>query len=110
MATPKKRSRQEIMDELMAAIKQEKVEHDARIYRVGIFLFPHAPDLLGPPEKDTDPHVVLAEIDRLIRTKQPIEALDKLIEIVTAKRGELEAKNTKKTPPKTHLKSVAEAR
>jgi len=107
MATPKKRSRQEIMDELMAAIAQEKKEHDARISRVGIFIFPHAPDLLGPPEKDTDPHVVLAEIDRLLRGKQHVEALDKLLEIGQKKREELAAKVTKKTPPKTHLKNVA---
>lgn len=108
MATPKKRSKQEIMDELMAAIEQEKKDHDARIFRLGIFLFPHAPDLLGPPEKDTDPHVILREIDELLRAKKPLEALDKLIEIATAKRNELAEKSTKKTPPKTHLKNVAE--
>jgi len=110
MATPKKRTKQEIMDELLAAIAQEKVEHEARISRFGIFLFPHAPDILGPPEKDTDPHVILREIDELLRAKKPLEALDKLIEIATAKRDELAEKAAKKTAPKPHLKSVAEAR
>jgi len=108
MATPKKRTKQEIMDELLAAIKQEKVEHEARISRVGILLFPHAPDLLGPPEKDTDPHMVLAEIDKLLHTKQLVLALDKLIEIATAKRDGLAAKAAKKTSPKIPLKNVAE--
>lgn len=110
MATPKKRSKQEIMDELMAAIAQEKVEHEARIARVGTLIFPHAPDLPLAPERDADPHVVLAEIDRLLHTKKPLEALDKLIEIATEKRDELAEKSTKKTPPKPSLKSVGEAR
>ncbi len=108
MPTPRKRTKQEIMAELETLIAQEKVEHEARISRFGIFLFPHAPDILGPPEKDTDPHVALREIDRLLRGKQPVLALDKLLEIVQKKREELAEKSTKKTPPKTHLKSVVE--
>jgi len=98
------------MDELLAAIAQEKVEHDARVSRVGTFLFPHAPDNPLTPENESDPHVILREIDELLRAKKPVEALDKLIEIATAKRNELAEKSTKKTPPKTHLKNVAEAR
>lgn len=108
MATPKKRTKQQILAELMELARTEKVEHEARIVRVGTLIFPPPPDLPLAPEKDTDPHVILIGIDELLHAKKPLEALDKLIEIATAKRDKLAARTKKKTSPATHLKNVVE--
>lgn len=89
--TPKLTRKEAIKAELAAIIEQEKRDHEGRIYSLGRFLFPPDPDMSG------EPVTVLAVIVPLI-PKQPIEALNKLIEFAERKRSALAARAPKKTP------------
>lgn len=89
--TTKKLSRKEALKAQLAAIlDQEKRDHASRINALGTFLFP--PDDL----MEGEPVAALTGIANLI-TRQPVEALDKLIEYATKKRDDLAVKTSKKT-------------
>lgn len=96
--TTKQTGRKEALKaQLASLIEADKRDHETRIYAAGRFLFP--PDA----EMEGEPVSALKDIAELI-ARQPVEALNKLIDYTIKRRDELVARCAKKSSAATRKK------